>query len=209
MLFDLDGTLTDPYEGITKCVAYALDQCGLAPLDERQLRSFIGPPLQDQFASLGLDEPGVERAVALYRERFTQRGLYENYVYDGIADALDVLGAASVRMAVATSKPTSFAMRIVEHFDLAQHFALVAGATLDGTRRKKADIIGFALASLSALPEDAVMIGDRAQDIDGARAHGMRSIGVAWGYAEAGELEQARADAIVDSPQELVKLLLR
>ena len=208
VLFDLDGTLTDPYEGITKCVAHALEQSGLAKLDERRLRSFIGPPLQDQFASLGLDEEGVERAVALYRERFTHHGLYENYIYDGIADALDTLGTASVRMAVATSKPTSFATRIVEHFDLAQHFVLVAGATLDGARRKKADIIGFALASLGAAPEDAVMVGDRAQDIDGARAQGMRSIGVTWGYAEPGELEQAGADLIVESPQELVESIL-
>jgi phosphoglycolate phosphatase len=208
VLFDLDGTLTDPYEGITKCVAYALDQSGFAKLDGRGLRSFIGPPLQDQFAALGLDEDGVERAVALYRERFTQQGLYENFVYEGIPDALDALGVASVRMAVATSKPTGFASRIVEHFELAQHFDLVAGATLDGARRKKADIIGFALASLGEVPEAAVMVGDRAQDIEGARAHGMWSIGVAWGYAEPGELEQAGADVVVSSPQELVESIL-
>ena len=208
VLFDLDGTLTDPYEGITKCVTHALDQSRLAKLDERGLRSFIGPPLQDQFAALGLDEEGVERAVGLYRERFTQHGLYENYVYEGIVDALDALRAASVRMAIATSKPTVFATRIVEHFDLAPHFTIVAGATLDGTRREKRDVIAFALASLGASPEDAVMVGDRAQDIDGAHALGMRSIGVAWGYAEPGELEQAGADVIVESPQELVKSIL-
>lgn len=208
VLFDLDGTLTDPYEGITKCVEHALAESGLAGLDERGLRSFIGPPLQDQFAALGLDEEGVGRAVSLYRERFTRHGLYENYVYGGIKDALDALGRASVRMAVATSKPTEFATRIVEHFDLGPYFVLVAGATLDGTCRKKADIIGFALASLGVAPADAIMVGDRAQDIDGARAHGMRSIGVDWGYADPGELEQAGADLIVHSPQELVKALL-
>lgn len=208
VLFDLDGTLTDPYEGITKCVAYALDQLGLARLDERGLRSFIGPPLQDQFAALGLDEQCAQRAVDLYRERFTQQGLYENYVYEGIKDALGALGGASVQMAVATSKLSEFATRIVEHFDLAPHFVLVAGATPDGTRRMKADIIGFALASLGAAPGDAVMVGDRAQDIDGARAHGMRSIGVAWGYAGPRELEQAGANFVVQSPQELVEHFL-
>lgn len=208
VLFDLDGTLTDPYEGITKCVNHALVRSGLGGLDEKALRSFIGPPLQDQFAALGLDEAGVERAVALYRERFTQHGLYENYVYEGIREALDALGAASARMAVATSKPTGFASRIVEHFALAQHFAFVAGATLDGSRREKRDIIGLALTSLAAVADDAVMVGDREQDIVGARVHGMRSIGVAWGYAEPGELEHAGADVIVQSPQELVKTIL-
>ena len=156
--------------------------------------------MQDQFAGLGLDERGVERAVALYREGFKQHGLYENYVYEGIEDSLNALDAAAVRMAVATSKPTDFATRIVAHFDLTRHFDLVAGATLDGTRRMKADIIGFALASLGAAAGDAVMVGDRSQDIDGARAHGMRSIGVAWGYAEPGELEKAGADLVVQSP---------
>lgn len=208
VLFDLDGTLTDPYEGISKCVTHALRRSGLPALDERGLRAFIGPPLQDQFAALGLDAEGVELAVALYRERFARQGLYENDVYEGIPEALSALGRASVRMAVATSKPTVFAARIVEHFELASHFALVAGATLDGTRRKKADVIGFALSSLGVAPDDVIMVGDRAQDVEGARAHGMSSIGVAWGYAEPGELERAGADLIVTSPSELVQAVL-
>jgi len=208
VLLDLDGTLTDPYVGICGSVAYAIAQLGKSPLTEQQLRSFIGPPLQDQFATLGLDTREVERAVALYRERFTERGLYENRVYAGVADALTALTAASLRLAVATSKPTVFAERIVRHLGLDEHLDLVAGATLDGTRRTKADVIAFALTALGADASRAVMVGDRAQDIIGAREHGMRSIGVGWGYAEPGELEAAEADVVVETPEELVGALV-
>jgi phosphoglycolate phosphatase len=208
VLLDLDGTLTDPYDGITKSVAYALDRMEVPRPAARALRSFIGPPLQDQFAALGLDETEVERAVVLYRERFSEHGLYENEVYPGVRDALEALSAAAFRMAVATSKPALFAERIVGHFGLARHLELVAGATLDGTRLAKGDIIAFALRALDVQGRDAVMVGDRAQDIEGARAHGVRSIGVRWGYAEPDELEAAGAEAIVNSPAELVAALL-
>ena len=174
---------------------------------ESVLRSFIGPPLQDTFTALGLDEAAVVQAVALYRERFSERGLYENEVYEGVVQALVALRAAGHRLAVATSKPTPFAERIVAHFELRQYLDLVAGATLDGARRHKADVIGFALAELAVPASEAVMVGDRAQDIDGARAHGMRSVGVRWGYAEVGELETAGASAIVASPGDLVNVL--
>ena len=140
----------------------------------------------------------MERAVELYRERFTDQGLYENRLYPGVEDALAALTFASRRLAVATSKPTAFAERIVSHFGLNTHLELVAGATLDGTRRKKADIIGLALTASATDPSDAVMVGDRAQDVIGAHTHGMRSIGVRWGYAEPGELEAAQADVSRD-----------
>lgn len=208
ILLDLDGTLTDPYDGITRSVAHAMARLGLPPLEERELRSFIGPPLQDRFAALGLDDDGVRRAVSAYRERFSERGLYENRVYDGVEPMLRALGAESLRLAVATSKPTPFAERILTHFDLADHFELVAGATVDGARRDKGDVIAFALGELGVDAADAVMVGDRAQDIGGARAHGMCSVGVRWGYAEPGELEAAGADVIVKTPVELVELLL-
>lgn len=208
ILLDLDGTLTDPYDGITRSVAHALERMGLPGLEERELRSFIGPPLQDRFAALGLDDDGVRQAVDAYRERFSERGLYENRVYDGVEPMLRALTAASLRLAVATSKPTPFAERILAHFGLSDHVELVAGATLDGTRRAKADVIAFALGELGVDAADAVMVGDRAQDIAGARAHGMRSIGVRWGYAEPGELEAAGADVIVTTPAELVDALL-
>jgi len=124
VLLDLDGTLTDPYDGIARSVAYAITHMGMSPLPEQQLRSFIGPPLQDQFATLGLDAREVERAVSLYRERFTERGPYENRVYVGVEDTLAALTAASLRLAVATSKPTTFAERIVRHFGLDKHLDL-------------------------------------------------------------------------------------
>jgi phosphoglycolate phosphatase len=208
VLLDLDGTLTDPYDGITRCVSYALEGLGLPRLGQRELRSFIGPPLQDRFASLGLDESEVGRAVELYRERFRDVGLFENRVYDGIPEALDALAAVPVRLAVATSKPTLFAQQIVEHFGLDVHLDLVAGATLDGSRRTKADIIRFALTTLAVDPATAVMVGDREQDVVGARTVGLSSIGITWGYAEPGELETAGADQLAGTPQELVDALV-
>jgi phosphoglycolate phosphatase len=208
VLLDLDGTLTDPYDGITRCVSYALEGLGRPRLGQRELRSFIGPPLQDRFASLGLDDSEVERAVDLYRERFRDIGLFENRVYDGIPEALAALAAVPVRLALATSKPTLFARRIVEHFGLDVHLDLVAGATLDGSRRTKADVIRFALTTLAVDPATAVMVGDREQDIVGARTMGLSSIGVTWGYAEPDELGTAGPDQLADTPQELVDALV-
>lgn len=208
ILLDLDGTLTDPYEGISRSVIHALSGLGLPAPSERVLRSFIGPPLQDSFAALGLDDAAVASAIVLYRERFGDRGLYENHVYEGIPGALAVLCASGHRLAVATSKPTPFAERIVQHFGLSGYFDLVAGATFDGLRRHKADVIAYALSELGAPAAGAVMVGDREQDITGARAHGMRSVGVRWGYAVEGELERAGADAIVGTPAELTEELV-
>jgi phosphoglycolate phosphatase len=208
VLLDLDGTLTDPYDGITRCVSYALEELGRPRLGQRELRSFIGPPLQDQFASLGLDDSEVDRAVELYRERFRDVGLFENRVYDGIPEALAALAALPLRLALATSKPTPFAQRIVEHFGLDAHLDLVAGATLDGSRRTKADVIRFALTTLAVDPATAVMVGDREQDIVGARTMGLSSIGVTWGYAEPDELGTAGADQLAGTPQELVDALV-
>ncbi|MCW2607608.1 MAG: family hydrolase [Frankiales bacterium] len=202
VLLDLDGTLIDPYDGITRCVRHALDALGHpAPPD---LRSFIGPPLQESFAALGV--PDVDRAVALYRKRFTGVGLYEHVLYDGVRPALTALVGAGLPLALATSKPEPFAVRILEHQGLLPLFDAVAGATLDGSRRSKADVVGHALRQIGVPGSDAVMVGDRVQDVDGARAHGVRSIGVRWGYAEPGEL--AGADALVSTPAALVALLL-
>jgi phosphoglycolate phosphatase len=150
----------------------------------------------------------VSSAAELYRERFRDVGLFENRVYDGIPEALAALAAAPVRLAVATSKPTLFAQRIVEHFGLDVHLDLIAGATLDGSRRTKADVIRFALTTLAVDPGTAVMVGDREQDIVGARTMGLSSIGVTWGYAEPNELETAGADQLAGTPQELVDALM-
>lgn len=208
ILLDLDGTLTDPCQGISLSVVHALSGLGLPAPSASVLRSFIGPPLQDSFAALGLDDAAVALAIVLYRERFGDRGLFENQVYEGIPDALATLRASGHRLAVATSKPSPFAERIVQHFGLGPFFDLVAGATLDGVRRHKADVIAFALTELAAPAAGAVMVGDREQDISGARAHGMRSVGVRWGYAVPGELERAGADAIVDTPAQLIRELV-
>lgn len=205
VLLDLDGTLTDPYDGITRCVTHALDGLGLPRLDEQALRSFIGPPLQDRFAALGLSPADVDRAVALYRERFADVGLYENRVYDGVPEALAALRPGA-RLAVATSKPTPFAERIVAHVGLGVE--LVVGATLDGSRRAKADVVRAALELLG--PGPAVMVGDRVQDVLGAHEVGLPCVGVTWGYADPGELDDA--DALLDAPAELpaaVEALLR
>ncbi len=164
------------------------------------LRRFVGPPLQEGFAALGLDPGQVDEAVRLYRERFTDVGLYENRVYDGVPEVLSALSAAGVRLGVATSKPEPFATRIVDHFGLGP-FDVVAGATLDGSRRSKADVVAHALQTLEA----GTLVGDRVQDVDGARAHGLRAVGVTWGFAEPGELDGA--DALAACPADLLALL--
>lgn len=207
VLFDLDGTLTDPFEGISQSAAYALAVLGLPPLTRDQQRAFIGPPLQDSFGALGLAEGDVAVAIAAYRERYGQDGLFKSAVYDGIQEMLTALIERGSLLVVATSKPTVFAQRILQHFGLAPFFASVAGATLDGARRHKADIINFALTSLDVPPADGVMVGDRAQDVFGARTAGMPCIGVGWGYAEPGELEQAGARKVVQTPVELLAAL--
>ncbi len=207
VIFDLDGTLTDPYEGISRSVAHALEQMSKPALSIQRLRSFIGPPLQDSFASLGFAGDDVALAVELYRGRYSELGLYENQVYAGIPEVLEALATSGTTMAVATSKPLPIAERILNHFNLSKFFTAIAGATLDGSRSSKADVISFALARLDARADDARMVGDREQDILGAQQNQMPSIGVGWGYAEPGELEAAGADAIVATPRELVRLL--
>jgi phosphoglycolate phosphatase len=205
VVIDLDGTLTDPFEGIRRSLGHALTEMSLPPLSPMQQRAFIGPPLHDSLAALGLDTAGVEAAVRHYREYFSDVDLDENRMFDGVPEALEEFLNRGVTLAVATSKPTSFAERILVHFELASIFSFVSGSTLSGTRRHKTDVIDFALA---VEPAQAVMVGDRAQDMAGAAASGVRGVGVRWGYAERGELEAAGADRIVESPAELAQGVL-
>lgn len=207
VLWDLDGTLTDPLPGIAGSVGYALERLGLPPLDARAQRAFVGPPMQESFAALGLSPPLVEQAIALYRERYSERGLYEVRLHDGVPQVLDELAAAGVRLAVATSKPVVFAVRVLEHVGLGEVFEHVAGATLDGSVRSKADVVALALQATRVGAGEALMVGDRAQDVEGAHAHGVACVGVRWGYAEPGELEAAGADAVAETPAELSRLL--
>ena len=210
VLFDLDGTLTDPKLGITRSIQYALRKRGITPPDADELEPFIGPPLAQSFRErLGFDEGEARRAVDDYREYFSQAGLYENEVYDGIPALLRDLRASELRVCLATSKPMVFAERILEHFDLAKHFDLVVGSHLDGTHVEKAEIVATALAGVSGiLPERVVMVGDRMHDVQGARANGIDAIAVTWGYGSHEELRAAEPTSLAESVVELRRLLL-
>ena len=211
LLFDLDGTLTDPKEGITKCVQHALRQFGIDEPDADRLTCFIGPPLAASFTEFyGFDEQKAALAVEKYRERFRRVGLFENRVFDGIPQMLANLQTQGKTLAVATSKPQVFAERILENYKLRRYFTVVVGSELDGRRTHKAEVIEEVCRQLGLDAEKrraAVMIGDRRHDILGAAACGMRSIGVLFGYAEPGELEAAGAGQIVRSVPALAALL--
>ncbi|HZC06309.1 MAG TPA: HAD family hydrolase [Ktedonobacterales bacterium] len=210
ILFDLDGTLTDPKPGITRAVRYALERCAIYIDDPDTLTSFIGPPLHHSFARVyGFDDERAREAIGFYREYFEATGLYENAVYPGIPYLLERLRASGRSLAVATSKPTVYAQRIVDHFRLGGYFSQVVGSNLDLTRAEKAQVIGAALDVFPDIARAAVvMVGDREHDIIGARAHDLDSIGVTYGYGSRAELHAAGARAIVDRVQDLADLLL-
>jgi phosphoglycolate phosphatase len=209
VLFDLDGTLTDPREGITRCIAHALERMGVRPPPLDALTFAIGPPLRDSLAQLlGTSErAAVERALAHYRERFADVGLFENAPYDGIHDALAAIHASGARLFVATSKPLVYAERIVRHFDMDAHFVEVHGCELDGTREDKRDLLAHLLPRHGIAPDRAVMIGDRGVDMRAARHHGVRAVGALWGYGSAEELQSAGAHALCESPAHLPRAL--
>jgi phosphoglycolate phosphatase len=208
VLFDLDGTLTDPHVGITRCLAHALAVVDRPVADPDELRSFIGPPLIEAFVDMGVPHDRIDEAIAAYRERFTRVGMFENALIDGIFPVLLALLAQGTRLAVATSKPEPFAERILEHFDINEMFEVIAGATLDNRRRHKEDVIAHALEMLGdPPPHEVIMIGDREHDVYGAREHGIATIGVLWGFGTHGELADANADHIVERVDELGALL--
>ncbi len=214
VLFDLDGTLTDPFEGITRSIQYALETLGRPVPDTAELSWCIGPPLLESFQEL-LREPDevigdnpareeeAREALRLYRERFAEVGMLENKVYEGIPELLEQLSRDSRRLFLATSKPRVFAQSILEHFGLAGWFQRVYGAELDGVRGEKADLLAYILEQESLSPGQAVMVGDRRHDIEGARRVGLRVLAVSYGYAPPGELVEAKPDAIVTAPQEI------
>ena len=209
ILFDLDGTLTDPGEGITRSVAYALSKWGIEVKDRTVLYCFIGPPLAESFSRYyGFSSEQAEEAVAQYRVYFRERGMFENRVYGGIRELLARLKEAGCRLVIATSKPEEFARRILAHFDLDRYFDQITGASMDGKLSRKGDVITRALALGGIKAEDAVMIGDRHHDIDGAKENGLRSIGVLYGYGDRTEHEAAGTDAIAETVEELERLLL-
>ena len=208
ILFDLDGTLTDPFLGITRSVQYALAHFGIAVEDLRALTCFIGPPLLDSFQQFyGFSRERAKEAVEWYREYFRDTGIYENAVYDGIPQLLTDLTAAGRKLYLATSKPQVFAERILEHFHLRTYFTGIYGSYLDGSRCRKAEVIA---AVLNEVPSSAsaVMVGDRVHDAEGARETGIPCIGAAYGYGGAIELQQAGVQRIVASVHELAQCLL-
>ena len=208
LLFDLDGTLTDPGEGITNSVAYALEKFGISVSDKTTLYPFIGPPLIESFMRFyGFSHEQAWQAVTFYREYFSDRGIFENIPYPGVTQVLKKLKDGGKTLIVATSKPEPFARRIVEHFGLSESFAFVAGADFDETRSEKWDVIEYALASMDIQDRTkAVMIGDRKHDIIGAKKTGLDSVGVLWGYGDREELATAGADHIVAHVPDLLLL---
>jgi phosphoglycolate phosphatase len=210
VLFDLDGTLTDPREGITRCIQYALEQLNRPVPAQSALEAYIGPPLRSTFALIlaSTDAALVETAVGLYRERFSATGLFENELYAGVPSMLERLQAARLRLFVATSKVGMFAERILEHFGLSSFFDGVYGSMLDGRFDNKVDLLRHLLASERLAAAESVMIGDRKHDVFAARQNEMLSLGVTYGYGTRAELTTAGADALCDSPAGIVDFLL-
>ncbi|MFZ5835727.1 MAG: HAD hydrolase-like protein [Pseudomonadota bacterium] len=209
LLFDLDGTLTDPKPGILTCIKYALTHLDAPIPPDDELVGYIGPPLQQSMASLLRTDNAarVAEAVALYRERYATTGLYENEVNPGIVPALRHLRAQADSIHVATSKPAIYARRIMDHFGLSEFFDGVYGSELDGVRSDKTELIAYLLEREKIPSGLSTMIGDRSHDVIGARGNGVRPLGVLWGYGSREELIMAGADGVCDAPEMLHSLL--
>lgn len=209
ILFDLDGTLTDPAEGITNSVAYALEKYGITPPERQELYCFIGPPLTESFKKYyGFSDSDAVEAVQVFREYFREKGIYENVMYEGIDSLLAELKAAGKTVVLATSKPEPFAGQILERFDLIKYFDVVAGATFDESRVKKDAVIAYALDQLPPTnASNVIMVGDREQDVTGAARCGIACIGVLYGYGSREELVGAGAVKVAENVTALSKLL--
>jgi phosphoglycolate phosphatase len=209
ILFDLDGTLTDPKEGITKSFRFALEKLGYPEEDLDELEKVIGPPLWDSFQDYyGMTREQADLGVQYYRERYRDVGKFENILIEGIPELLWELKAAGKQLALATSKPTDYSIEILQHFEIDQPFDQMIGSNLDGTRINKDEIIQHVLSLFDIPAENIVMIGDRKHDIIGAKAHGIDSIGVLFGYGSRQEFEQHGATIIVETVDELKQVLL-
>ncbi|WP_033164359.1 HAD family hydrolase [Clostridium sp. KNHs205] len=210
ILFDLDGTITDPEEGITKSLQHALSYIGIKVEDRSILKRHIGPPLAGGLREyFGLDDSQIEEVIGYYREYFADKGIFMNYKYEGIEEFLDSLVKAGKTLIVATSKPEIFAERILKHFNLEQYFTDICGSNLDETRSKKGEVIAYALEENGIKEKDqVVMIGDRLHDILGAKENGIASIGVLYGFGSRDELLEAGADKIAADLNELKDILL-
>lgn len=210
ILFDLDGTVTDSALGITNSVMYALNKYGIAVNERSELNRFVGPPLHDSFKNFyGFSNEEANIAVEYYREYYVDKGIFENTVYNGIEELLQSLKENGRILILATSKPEIFAKQILEYFNLVKYFTYIAGSNLDGTRTKKDEVIKYAHESCNITDlTKSIMIGDREYDILGAKKVGIDSIGVLYGYGDSNELEKADADYIVNTVDEIGKILL-
>lgn len=209
ILFDLDGTLTDPKTGIINGIEYALSHFGIKTVDHESLTAWIGPPLIDSFRDYcGFDKATAQQALSKYREYYSKTGLYENTLYAGVDMLLDELVKQGKTLALATSKPHDFARQVLEHFDIAKYFTFISGSELDGSRAHKPEIIAYALENLNAKAPDAIMVGDRKYDIEGAHTENLPAVGVLYGYGSRAELSAAGADYLAENVADLKFLLL-
>ncbi len=206
ILFDLDGTLTDPKRGITRSIQYALEALGQDIPTADELTRCIGPPLLDSFERLLGDRSQAESALQLYRERFGKTGMYENEVYPDIPETLTELRRMGYRLFVATSKPTVYAVPILEHFGLSKYFDEIYGSELDGTRSDKSELLAWLQGKESLDPSTTTMVGDRRHDVIGGRDNGMATVGVLYGYGTKQEFLDAGADSFCSSPDEVLAL---
>lgn len=206
IFFDLDGTLTDSGPGIMNCAQLALDHFGIPVASREDLRVFVGPPLRQTFARFGVPPERIDEAIQVFRGRYVPIGKFENTPYPGIQELLHTLQAEGYALYVATSKPQVTAIEVLEHFHLAQYFQVICGASLDEGRETKEDVITYLLSQIGS-PDQVVMVGDTDYDVIGARAHGIDTIGVTWGYGEREAMVAAGAVALADTPRDLHRLL--
>lgn len=206
ILFDLDGTLTDSGEGIINCAILALEHFGLPIPSREEMRVFVGPPLHESFIKHGVPADQADEAVRIYRSRYIPIGKFENTPYPGIREMLEALKADGHKLYVATSKPEAMSVEILEHFDLAKYFDQICGATMDTSRSSKEAVIEYLLQQ-NGRADNMIMVGDTKFDVIGAKAHGIPTIGISWGYGEVADMEEAGAVGIANSAEELLEML--
>ena len=209
ILFDFDGTVADSSEGVFAGVLYAFEKMGMEKPDSNELRRFIGPPLKESFMTRhGLNGEESDRAVAYYRELYSESGVLMCRAYEGIDRLFENLNKKGFTLAIATSKPEKYAVQILDYLGLSHHFAYIAGAQFHGARTDKPSVIEYALESLNISPSQALMVGDRFHDIEGAKSFGMRCACVTWGFGDRAEFEHYGADFICENMKELEELIL-
>ena len=207
IFFDLDGTLTDSGEGIINCAAMTLERFGLPVPSRQEMGVFVGPPLDKTFIEFGVPADRTDEAIRIFRSRYVTVGKFENFPYPGIPELLQNLKNAGHRLFVATSKPEVTALEVLEHFQLSQYFEFICGATLDGTRSHKEDVLRYLLTQVDGV-ENTVMVGDTKYDVIAAKHHNIPAIGVAWGYGKVQDMQDAGAVAIAQTVGDLEKMLM-